>query len=177
MPEQITIKNIGRKEQASKFREGETYKITTVLDEKGRKLSATGQWAENWKIGDTVDVEIEEKKWTDKDGFENTSLNLKNPNQKQFTPRGGGGAQVSPVIIAYQLAAQLAPLFFSDKKKIKLEDVDKLAEELKKRIDSSTPTETQKEEKKDTTPDINVDDVKEEKKDTDLDSDDDDEPF
>ena len=129
--EKITIKKIGRKQQPSKFKPGETYTITTIMDEKGRKLVAMGGWSDNWKVDDVIEVEITEKKWTDKDGFEQISLNLTNPNKKAYT----GGFTPNPMIVSYTIAAQLAPLFFADsKKKVKLEDIDKLAEEIKKRI-------------------------------------------
>lgn len=154
MSEKIKIVKIGRKQQPSKFKPGETYNITTLMDEQNRKLVAMGRWADNWKIGDVIEANIEEKKWTDKDGFEQISLNLKNPEQKPFTPFGGG-QKTNPIVIAYQLAASLAPLFFGDKKKITLADVDKLAEELKKRIDVPTTTEEVKKEEK--VPEINVD--------------------
>jgi len=141
--EKIKITKIGRKQQASKFKEGETYNITTVMDEKGRKLVAMGAWADGWKEGDEIEVEIKEKKWTDKDGFDQISLNLINPNKKPWV---GGGAGSNPIFVAWQLAAQLAPLFFSDsKKKVKLDDVEKLAEEIKKRISVAAPAEKVKE--------------------------------
>ena len=129
--EKIKITKIGRKIQPSKFKPGETYNITTVLDEKGRKLVAMGAWADNWKIGDEIEVEVSEKKWTDKDGFEQTNLNLTNPNKK---PWSGGGSGGNPLIASYQIAVQFAPLYFAEKKKVTLEDIDKLAEEIKKRI-------------------------------------------
>lgn len=132
--EKITIIKIGRKQQPSKFKEGETYNITTILDDKKRKMSAMGAWADNWKEGDVIEAEITTKKWTDKDGFEQESLTLTNPNKKTFTP----GGQANPVIISYQLAASLAPLLYKDKKSVKLDDIDKLAEELKKRLSSQS---------------------------------------
>ena len=144
--EKIKIVKLGRKQQPSKFKPGEMYSITTIMDDKNRKLTSMGKWGEEWKVGDEIEAIIEEKKWTDKDGFEQVGLNLKDPNQKPFTPRSGGGSYMNPIVVSYQLAAALAPLFFSDKKKITLADVDKLAEELKKRIEvTSTPSSTQTE--------------------------------
>lgn len=161
--EKIKIVKLGRKQQPSKFKPGETYSITTVMDEKNRKLAAMGAWGEKWQVGDEIEAIVEEKKWTDKDGFEQVNMNLKNPNQKDFIPRGSG-SYVNPVVVAYQLAASLAPLFFSEKKKITLADIDKLAEELKKRIEvtSVTPVtsaqpEAEATKKKEDVPEVDVD--------------------
>jgi len=141
--EKITIVKIGRKSQPSKFKPGETYNITTVMDDKNRKLVAMGAWADSWKIGDVIEVEISEKKWTDKDGFEQTSLNLANPNKKPWT--GGQGGGTNPTTASWQIAAQLAPLFFVDsKKKIKLDDISALADEIKKRISTPDAASTEK---------------------------------
>src|SRR3989304_5473858 len=107
--EKIKIVKVGRKQQPSKFKPGETYSITTMLDDKGRKLAAMGAWGEKWVVGDVVEASIEEKKWTDKDGFEQISMNLVNPNKKEFTPRSGGGSYMNPIVVSYQLAASLAP--------------------------------------------------------------------
>ncbi|MFA5174609.1 MAG: hypothetical protein WC438_05505 [Candidatus Pacearchaeota archaeon] len=143
--EKITIVKIGRKEQPSKFKPGETYNITTVLDEKGRKLVAMGGWADAWKIGDVIEVEINEKTWKDKEGFDQVSLNLTNPNKKPWTG-GQGGAVVNTTIISYQIAAQLSSILFADsKKKIKLDDISALADEIKKRISVAAPAEKIKE--------------------------------
>lgn len=154
--EKIKIVKIATKQQPSKFKPGETYTITTVLDEKNRKLTAMGAWAEGWKVGDEIEATIEEKKWTDRDGFDQISLNLKNPNQKKFTPRG---SYTNPVVVSYQLAATLASLLFANKKKVTLTDIDKLAEELKKRIDTSPAEKTEEVKKPEAkkTPEIDVD--------------------
>ncbi len=170
--EKIKIIKLGRKQQPSKFKPGEMYSITTIMDEKNRKLAAMGKWAEDWKVGDVVEAEIEEKKWTDKDGFEQVSLNVKNPNQKPFTP-GGGRSFFNPKITAYQLAATLAPILFGDKKKITLKDIDELAEELKKRIEVAPQPSEAVEAKKSATggtkediPEVSVDDVEDEEDDS-----------
>ena len=133
--EKIKIVKLGRKQQPSKFKPGETYSITTILDEKGRKMSAMGAWSDNWKIGDEIEVNIEEKKWTDRDGFEQTNLVLKNPNQRAYS---GGGSRINPVVQSFELAAKLAPLLFTGKKKVKLDDIVELANEIKKRLDNPT---------------------------------------
>jgi len=134
--EKIKITKIGIKQQPSKFKPGETYSIVTILDTKNRKMTAMGKWAEGWKVGDIIEAEVKEKKWTDKDGFEQTNLALDNPNKQAFTPRGGG---FNPMINAYQIAAELAPLLFAGKKKVELEDIDKLAIAIKSRFDAAQP--------------------------------------
>lgn len=161
--EKIKIIKIGRKQQPSKFKPGETYSITTILDEKNRKLTAMGPWSENWKIGDEIEGTIEEKKWTDKDGFEQTNLNIKNPNSKQFVPRD----TTNFLVISYQLAATLSSLLYANKKKVKLEDIVSLAEELRKKIEPSYSSTTETKEKE--VPEIDV--TKESKKAEDEDED------
>lgn len=148
MTEKLKIIKLGRKQQPSKFKPGETYSITTMMVSecsKGKniKISAMGAWSDAWKEGDIVEGIIEEKKWTDKDGFEQTSFTLTNPNKKTFTPR----ATANPLIIAYQIAATLASLIFANKKKVTLEDIDKLALAIKSKIDVSSVEEPKKEEK------------------------------
>ncbi len=175
----ITIKKVGRKDMPSKFKEGETYKMTTVLDDKNRKMTAFGQWAENWKVGDEVEVTIKEKTWRDKDGFEQTNLNLDNPNKKPFTPRGG---TFNPAISAYNSAAMfaIALAVSGAKKKLNLADLDRIAEHIKAKFDAFSTTE-----KKDDVPEVDVekeDKSKPKEKDDDFDEeveedDDDDDPF
>ncbi len=157
--EKIKIAKLARKQQPSKYKQGETYSITTIMDEKGRKIAGLGQWTENWKVGDEIEGDVQEKKWTDRDGFEQTSLTINNPNQKSWS--GRSGFQQNPKIISYQLAASLAPLLFAGKKSVKLEDIDKLAEELKSRIDSSSTTSSNSSDnsttQQDKTPELNLD--------------------
>lgn len=173
--ETIKIVKLGRKEQPSKFKEGDTYNITTILDAKNRKLAAMGKWADSWKVGDEVEAIIEEKKWTDKDGFEQTSLRLKNPNA---SPGGfRGGRPVSPWVSAYTVAATLLPLITS-KKKLAISDFDQLAIALKDRMENGPAGGT----KTDATPEVDVNDdveveTKKESKNEDVDDDDDDELF
>jgi len=179
--EKITITKIGRKQQPSKFKQGETYTITTIMDDKGRKLVAMGGWSDSWKVGDVVEGEVSEKKWTDKDGFEQTSLNLTNPNKKSWSGGQGGGAVINTTIISYQIAAQLAPLLYADaKKKVKLDDIVALADEIKKKISVDAPAAVAKED----VPKVNVEeevkDEKPKKKEVDADFDDeedDEKPF
>ncbi len=177
--EKITIVKLGRKQQPSKYKPGETYSITTVLDQNGRKLSGIGKWTENWKIGDIIEGTVEERKWTDKDGFEQISLSIKDPNAQNWSFRRGT-LQNNIVVISYQISATIASLIFAGKKKVTLDDIDKLAEEIKKRLAVSTEnaaTETQEPEKK--TAEINLDE--EEKKEDTTENieteDDEDEPF
>lgn len=177
MSEKITIKKIGRKDMPSKFKEGETYKMTTILDDKNRKMTAFGGWAEGWEVGNEVEVNVVPKTWKDRDGMEQNSLNLENPNKQPFTPRGGGG--FNPTISAYQSAATFAlALATAGKKKLTLEDLDKIAEHIKSKFDTTSPVSTE------SVPEIDVE--KEEKttaaapkKDPDFDDDGDDEddPF
>ncbi len=177
MSEKITIKKIGRKDMPSKFKEGETYKMTTILDDKSRKMSAFGAWAEGWNVGDEVEVDIKEKSWKDKDGFEQINLNLDNPNKKPFTPRGGGN--FNPLISAYNSAAMfaIALAVSGSKKKLTLADLDKIAEHIKSKFDSTTTTT----EKKEGVPEVDVEKEQKtnSKKDEDFDDDDeeDEDPF
>lgn len=174
--EKVKILKVGRKQQPSKFKPGETYSITTILVEdcskgKNKKLAAMGLWAEGWKVGDEVEGIIEEKKWTDRDGFEQISLNLTNPNKKTFT-QFGGGKSFNPLVTSYEIAASLAPLIFANKKKVLLEDIDKLASAIKTKIDvqPASTTETPKEKVKEI-------DVDKEDDDTEVKDDDDDGTF
>ena len=191
MPEKITIKKIGRKDMPSKFKEGDTYKMTTVLDDKNRKMTAFGKWAENWSVGDNVEVNIKEKTWRNKDGFEEVSLNLDNPNKQAYIPRGGAGASGgsfnNPVISAYSSAAMFAVALAVSgaKKKLTLADLDKIADHIKSKFGVTDSTE-----KKDDVPVIDVEKEekqkpkKKEEKDPDFDDDaedddedDDEDPF
>ena len=133
--EKIKLVKVGRKQQPSKYKPGETYAITTILDDKNRKLSAMGKWSENWKVGDEIEAIVEEKKWTDRDGFEQTNLALKNPNQssfnRSFTPK-------NVLIDAYHIAAELAPVVYKTKTKITMKDIDELAKYLKEKLEPTS---------------------------------------
>lgn len=137
---------------ASKFKEGETYNITNILDEiSGRKGAAMGAWADGWKVGDTVEAIWEKRTWKDKDGFEQESWNLKNPNANKGG-RGGGsswGPRKATIMDAYQIAATLAPLLYKDKKSLKFDDIVKLADEVMKKIGAAAAPDTKKAEGKD----------------------------
>lgn len=135
--EKITIKKIGRKALPNKYKPGETYNLTTILDDTDRKLTTTGTWADNWQIGDEIEGEIKEKKWMDKDGFEQVSLTIENPNKKPFIPREN--VSNNPVIVSYQIAAQVFPVLFKDRKSPKLDDLVALAEKIKEQISGTTP--------------------------------------
>mgnify|MGYP000879891149 FL=1 len=136
----IKIAKIGRKEMPSKFKEGATYNITTVMDEiSGRKGAAMGVFADNWKVGDIVKGIWEEKKYIDKDGFEQKSWNIKNPEQKKFTS-GSYGPRKATLVDAYTIAATLAPSLFKDKKTLKFSDISKLADEIMKKLETAPAT-------------------------------------
>ena len=112
--EKIKIVKIGRKQQPSKFKPGETYSITTIMDDENRKMAAMGKWADGGKIGDVIEAEVESKTYTDKDGFQQTSLNLKNPNPSSFSGKGGFGVSIKTIWSnSYTIAASLAPLIFA----------------------------------------------------------------
>lgn len=136
----IKIAKIGRKEFPSKFKEGETYNITTIQDElTGRKGAAMGKWADAWKVGETIEGVWEKRTYKDKDGFEQESWNIKNPEQKPAGKGSGSWAPKKPTLVdAYQIAAALSPILFRDKK-IKLDDITKLADEIMKRLNAATP--------------------------------------
>jgi len=175
MTEKLKILKIGRKQQPSKFKPGETYSITTILvpecsKGKNQKLTAMGQWSEGWKEGDEIEGIIEEKKWTDKDGFEQTNFSLTNPNKKEFTPYGS--KTFNPLITAYQIAASLAPLIFANKKKVMLEDIDKLALAIKEKLNVQIPS-TPEKDKEEKVKEIDVD-KEGEKDDTEVEDDEDD---
>lgn len=138
MNEKIKIVKIAVKQQPSKYKPGETYSIVTVMDEQNRKLTAMGKWAEGWKVGDVVEAIVEEKKWTDRDGFEQTGLSLKNPTPSTFNK----GYQRNTLVDAYHIAAALAPVVYASTKKVKMEDIDKLAEYVKTKLDVPTPQNT-----------------------------------
>lgn len=180
MSEKITIAKLARKDMPSKFKEGDTYKMTTILDNNKRRMTAFGRWAEGWNIGDEVEVNIKTKTWRDKDGFEQTSLNLDNPNKQPFVPRGGGGGggAVNPMIGIYNSAVIFAvALAVSDaKKKLTLEDVDKIANHIKTKCDEGT---TDNVEKKAEVPKVDVEKDQKRNSNDDLSDDleDDKEPF
>lgn len=139
--EKIKIKKISRKELPSKYKEGETYALMTILDHKNRKLTAFGKWAEGWKEGDVVEVIVKEKTWRDKDGFDQVSLNLDNPNKKPFTP-GFGGRGFNNKASAYNSAVMymIAVGLSGEKKKVTLEAVDTVATHFLSKIDTNTET-------------------------------------
>src|SRR3972149_10658841 len=131
----IKIAKIGRKEMPSKFKEGETYSITTILDEiSGRKGAAMGKFADGWKIGDTVEGIWEKRTWKDKDGFAQESWNIKNPNATTGGKGGSWGPRKATIVDSYTVAAALAPILFKDKKTVKLDDISALADALMKKF-------------------------------------------
>jgi len=143
----IKISQIGRKQQPSKFKPGDTYTIATIMDElTGRKASAFGKWTDGWTVGSEQEVIWKENNYTDKDGFEQKGWNLENPDKKEYTgPRGGFGAAPKPSIIdAYAIAATLAPVLYANKKTaVKFEDIVKIADALKAKFDEAIPAAAQ----------------------------------
>ena len=152
MSEKIKIVKIGIKQNPSKYKPGETYSIVTVMDEQNRKLTAMGKWAEGWKVGDTIDAIVEEKKWTDRDGFEQTGLSLKNPTPSTFNK----GYQKNTLVDAYHIAAALVPALYGTTKKVKMEEIDKLAEYVKNKLDANAPIATPAAPAKENVPVANV---------------------
>lgn len=139
--EKLQIVSIDRKSGISS-KNGKPYVLTNVQDGfSGRKGAAFGDWANDWKIGDEIEVT-----WVEGDVYKGVKQwRIDNPNQK---PRAAGSAQstssapvagVSNAVVAYQIAADLAPLFF-DAKKTKLTEVTKLAKAVLKEIESLEPT-------------------------------------
>lgn len=140
--QKIQITKIGRKQNPSKFKEGETYTITTIVDGiSGKKMSTFGNWADNWKVGDTVEGIIESKTWKDKDGFDQQSWNIKNPNKKEFVPYKKSASATKPLIVeAFHIAAVLAPILYDSKKKLKLVDITELANAIKAELEKGSKT-------------------------------------
>jgi len=139
--EKITIKKIGRKDMPSKFKEGEVYSMVTILDENGRKMTAFGDktesdWTKNWEIGSEVSVEVNVKEGKDKDGFDVTYYNLKNPAKKAA---GGYSKQSNnsnyAIIQAYHIAAAIAPLLLKNEKEVNFESIVKIANSVKAEIE------------------------------------------
>lgn len=137
MTEKLQIVSIDRKSGISS-KNGKPYVLTNVQDGfSGRKGAAFGDWANDWKIGDEIEVT-----WVEGDEYKGVKQwRIDNPNQK---PRAAGGNQstysapaaaASNAVVAYQIAAELAPLFF-DAKKTKLTEVTKLAKSVLKEIES-----------------------------------------
>lgn len=63
------------------------YTLIKIIDQFGRKITAAGQWVEDWKIGDVIEGILQEKvsvKTEDgqKDESIFTSLYLKNPESR-----------------------------------------------------------------------------------------------
>jgi hypothetical protein len=117
-----------------------TFNRTTIINDKNERMSTLGEWADNWKVGDIVEGDIEQKPGTNKLGNPVVYLNIKNPNKKTYpaNPVGNSSSQVisNPILECYKIAASLATLLYRDAKKApKLSDIDDLVAELQKRID------------------------------------------
>jgi hypothetical protein len=143
MSEKLQIVSIERKSGTSS-RTGKPYSLVEVQDGySGRKAAAFGDWANDWKIGDEIEVE-----WVEKGEYKGVKQWIVNdPNSSG--PKGGG-QQAAPaasgavataqpnIVTAYQIAAALAPLFF-DKDDIKLARVTKLANAVMKELEGGSP--------------------------------------
>lgn len=131
MMERIKIVKIGRKEMPSKFKEGETYIKTTVLDETSRTIGCFDEpWSKDWKEGDIVEGDIEKVEKRGTDGSLQVYYNIKNPNKKPFTPKTFG----NPNVQVYQIAAALAPVIFKNAKEVSFDDIKKLASLIKAEV-------------------------------------------
>lgn len=140
--EKLQIVKIDRKSGIS-AKNNKPYTLTKVQDGfTGRQGAAFGDWADGWKIGDEIDVI-----WTENGEYKGVKQwSIENPNQKarsSSTSTSAPATTSAPVqssaVIAYQIAADLAPLFF-DAKKTKLTEVTKLAVAVQKEIESMEPS-------------------------------------
>jgi len=114
------------------------YNRTTIVNDKNERMSTLGAWADNWKVGDAIEGDLEYKPGTDKNGNPVTYINIKNPNKKTYPASAPTGTSnvANPILECYKIAASLATLFYKDTKKgPKLSDIDDLVAELQKRID------------------------------------------
>ena len=155
--ENITITQLNRSSMSGQYGQ---YNRVFVVDEKGRKISALGKWADNWKVGDVISVIIETSNGVDKQtGNPIVYLNAKNPNPKP-APNFSKSSKSSPestLVTSYKLASALLPVFFS---KIKasptLKDLDDLATQIKSRI---SPIQDQQKVSTPVVPEINLDEA------------------
>jgi len=117
------------------------YNRTTIVNDKNERMSTLGAWADNWKVGDAIEGDLEYKPGTDKNGNPVTYINIKNPNKKTYPASAPTGTSnvANPILECYKIAASLATLFYKDAKKgPKLSDIDDLVAELQKRINPSS---------------------------------------
>jgi len=136
MTEQIKIQNITTKQNPSKFQPGQFYTIATIIDEKGRELTAMGKWAESWKVGDTISAIVEQNQWTDRQGQAHTSLKLKNPNPSTNFQKSGYSKD-NTMIDYYDLAIK-AMSVLANKEAVTLDYIHKCAEAIKTKIEGNT---------------------------------------
>ena len=123
----IQIKSINRRQQVSTRIPGQTYSITKIQDIGGKVYSGVGKWTENWKEGDEIEVNVEEKQIQGQDGFPITVYNLKDPNPSSF--QGRSFTPKSNWTVAYQLAIEIV------KGLIPEDEVDRVAAKLKEKLD------------------------------------------
>ena len=133
--EKITIVNIERKAQPSKFKPGTTYLVTYVTDQNSRRLSASGNWALAWAIGQTIDVDVETGTYQAQDGSTQPSYRIKSPPRPQFQD----GPRKAPWETAYSLALSVlvkelpSDAYFTQRF---LDKLDSYAEHLKNRVEN-----------------------------------------
>jgi len=116
---------------------------TTIVDVKGRTISAAGTWAEGWVEGGSYDVE-EIVKGFSKDG-KREFLNAKKPISESKKATGGYSNYSKPAtqpqnntFLAYQLAIQFASIQYVGKKAPKLSTLDEVAEHFKSKLEVAT---------------------------------------
>ena len=151
----IKIATLSKKEMAGQYG---PYNLISILDEvSGRNGAASGKWTDSWKVGDIINGQWSLRKYTDKNGTERMSWDIKNPTPSTYTGnKSGNYAPKKPNIVdAYTVAAMLAPVMFKDSK-FKLESFVKLADKIKENFDKATPSEIVKP-KEDKVPVIKVD--------------------
>jgi hypothetical protein len=110
---------------------------TTIVDTKGRTISAAGTWAEGWVEGGSYDIG-EIVKGFSKDG-KREFLNAKKPASENKKTIGGYSAPTvqsqNTTLLAYQLAIQFASIQYTGKKAPKLSVLDYVAEHFKSKIE------------------------------------------
>ena len=153
--ENITITQLKRESLVGKFG---PYNRVILADSMGRKISAMGSWADNWKVGDTVSVNIETANGTDRNGNPVVYTNAKNPNPKtapNFSNASAKPSQDNTLVMSYQIASTLLPFLCRDlKRQATLKDLDDLATQIKTRI---SPVSIQQKLSTPVVPEVNLD--------------------
>ena len=161
--ETIKIKKLGRKQMPSKYREGQTYAMTQIIDAQNRKMTGFGPWTENWKIEDEISANITKSDFTDRNGITKTSLKLENPNPSSQQRGQQYDTNRIPYVdrLGWEIASKLAPILFSGQKGVKLSDIEKLVIAIKSKLDPSKESVPEIDiHQEDTTSEVKVTDVK-----------------